>query len=151
MKCEEIAELLTDYLQGGLSPDQHRTVEAHLEQCADCSEEVAVWRKLSLLPVEQPSPMSRVRFEAMLQAYQAGRSHQPASGSEWSKRSSSWNFFHWLRSPLGAAVWSAALLVIGVFSGLQVANSKSSAQEISVLRDELSSTKQLVVLSMLQQ
>src|SRR5947207_4144096 len=76
MKCEQISELLPDYLQGGLSPDQHRTVEAHLQQCADCSEEVAVWRKLSLLPVEQPSPMSRVRFEAMLKAYQAGRSNE---------------------------------------------------------------------------
>src|SRR5690348_5192997 len=110
MKCEQISELLPDYLQGSLSPDQHRSVEAHLPQCADCSEEVAVWRKLSLLPVEQPSPMSRVRFEVMLQAYQAGRSNQPASGPSWKKRLSSWNFFHWLRSPLGAAAWSAALL-----------------------------------------
>src|SRR5215467_696349 len=106
MKCEQIAELLPDYLQGRLSPDHHSNVEAHLEQCADCSEEVAVWRKLSLLPVEQPSPESRVRFEAMLQAYQAGRSNQPANGSAWGKRASSWNFFNGLRSPIGVAVWS---------------------------------------------
>src|SRR5262245_55795314 len=108
MKCEEIAELLQDYLQGGLKPDQHRTVDVHLEQCTDCSEEVAVWRKLSLLPVEQPSPESRLRFEAILQAYQAGRSNQPGNDSAWSKRASSWNFFSWLRSPIGVAVWSAA-------------------------------------------
>jgi putative zinc finger protein len=151
MKCEQISELLPDYLQGGLGPEQHRTVEAHLAECADCSEEVAVWRKLSLLPVEQPSPMSRVRFEAMLQAYQAGRSNQPGVGSEWKRRSSSWNFFHWLRSPLGAAVWSGALLVIGVFAGLRLAGPKPPSPDIAEIQNELASTKQLVVLSMLQQ
>ena len=151
MKCEPISELLPDYLQGSLSAEQRHTVEAHLEQCADCCEEAALWKKLSLLPVDQPSPESRERFEALLQAYQAGRSNQSKGGSEWRKRFASWNIFHWLRSPLGAAAWSAAVLIIGIFAGLQIANSKSSSQEISVLRDELTSTKQLVVLSMLQQ
>src|SRR6266571_2612146 len=79
--------------------------ETELQHRADCSEEVAVWRKLSLLPIEQPSPMSRVRFEAMLQAYLAGSSNNPGDNSAWRKRASSWNFFHWLRSPLGAAAW----------------------------------------------
>lgn len=153
MKCEQISELLPDYLQGSLSPDQHRTVEAHLAECADCSEEVAVWRKLSLLPVEQPSPMSRVRFEAMLQAYQAGRSNEPGGNSEWRKHNSSWNFFHWLRSPFGAAVWSAALLVIGVFAGSRLAGPKTQppSPEVAAMQSELANMKQLVVLSMLQQ
>ena len=82
MKCEQISELLPDYLQGSLSAEQRHTVEAHLEQCADCCEEAALWKKLSLLPVDQPSPESRERFEALLQAYQAGRSNQPKGGSE---------------------------------------------------------------------
>ncbi|HKW36068.1 MAG TPA: zf-HC2 domain-containing protein [Candidatus Acidoferrum sp.] len=151
MKCEQVSELLPDYLQGSLSPDQHRSVEAHLEQCADCSEEVAVWRKLSLLPVEQPSPMSRLRFEAMLQAYQAGRSNQPADVSASKKPASSWNFFHWLRSPLGAAVWSTALLAIGVFAGFRLAGPKAPSPDIAEIQKQLESTKQLVVLSMLQQ
>ena len=151
MKCEQITGLLPDYLQGSLGPDQHRTVEAHLKECADCSEEVAVWRKLSQLPVEQPSPMSRVRFEAMLQAYQAGSLNQPRAESAWRKRASSWNFFHWLRSPLGAVAWSAALLVIGVFAGLRLAAPKPPSPDIAEIQKELASTKQLVVLSMLQQ
>ena len=151
MKCEQIAELLPDYLQGSLSPDQYRAVETHLEECADCSEEVAVWRKLSLLPVEQPSPMSRVRFEAMLQAYQAGRSNQPVAESAWRKRFSSWSRLHWLRSPLGATAWSAALLVIGVFAGFRVAGPKPPSPDIAEIQRQLESTKQLVVLSMLEQ
>jgi len=151
MKCEQIAELLPDYLQGSLSPDRHRTVEDHLEQCTDCSEEVAVWKKLSLLPVEQPSPMSRVRFEAMLQAYQAGCSNQPAENSELGKRASPWNFFHWLRSPIGVVAWSAALLVLGAFTGQRLAGPKPPSADIAEMQRQLESTKQLVVLSMLQQ
>ncbi len=153
MKCEHIAELLPDYLQGRLSAEQRHNVEAHLEQCADCSEEVVIWRKLSLLPVDQPAPASRARFESMLQAYQAGGSSQPEGGTERWKRASArnWNVFHWLRSPLGAAAWSAALLAIGVYAGLQMAGSKSHSQDLQAMQSELASTKQLVVLSMLQQ
>jgi anti-sigma-K factor RskA len=151
MKCEQIAELLPDYLQGSLNADQHRNVEAHLEQCSDCSEEVALWRKLSLLPTEQPSPASRARFEAMLQAFQAGRSNLPAGNSEWRKSASAWNVFHWLRSPLGAAAWGAALLVIGLYAGLRWAGPKPPSPDIAEIQKELESTKQLVVLSMLQQ
>jgi anti-sigma-K factor RskA len=153
MKCEHIAELLPDYLQGRLSAEQHHNVEAHLEQCADCSEEVVMWRKLSLLPDEQPSPASRARFAALLQAYQAGRSSQSEGGSEWWKRAFTWNrnVFHGLRSPLGAAAWSVALLAFGVYAGLQVAGSKSHSQDLQAMQSELAGMKQLVVLSMLQQ
>jgi len=153
MKCEQIAELLPDYLQGSLSPGQCHTVEAHLEQCADCSEEAALWKKLSLLPVDQPGPESRARFEAMLQAYQASHSNQPADDSHWRKRASvwNWNVFHWLRSPVGAIAWSAALLAIGVFTGLRLAGPKPPSLDLAAMQSELASMKQLVVLSMLQQ
>ncbi|HEX4716530.1 MAG TPA: zf-HC2 domain-containing protein, partial [Ktedonobacteraceae bacterium] len=151
MKCEQISELLPDYLQGNLSPGEHHKVEEHLGHCADCSEEVVIWRKLSLLPVEQPSPASRARFEAMLQAYQAGRSNRPAATLENRTRASSWNLFHWLRSPLGAMAWSVALLAIGAYAGLHVAGSRSHSQDLAAVQSELTSMKQLVVLSMLQQ
>jgi anti-sigma factor RsiW len=153
MKCEQISELLPDYLQGCLSPDQRHTVEAHLEQCSDCSEEAALWKKLSLLPVDQPGPECRARFEAMLQAYQAGRSNQPADDAHPRKRASAWNWnaLHWLRSPVGAMAWSAALLAIGVFAGLRFAAPKPPSPDLVAMQSELTSMKQLVVLSMLQQ
>src|SRR6266704_357303 len=153
MKCEQIAELLPDYLQGTLRPDQQRSVEAHVEQCAECSEEVVLWRKLSLLPVDQPGPASRARFEAMLQAYQAGRSSQPADDSKWRKRASAWNWnvLHWLRSPVGAMAWSVALLAIGIYAGLRMAGPKPPPPDLAAMQSELTGMKQLVVLSMLQQ
>jgi len=152
MKCEEIGELLPDYLQGSLKAEQDDFVERHIAECGDCREEVAVWKKLSLLPVEQPSKGSRERFEAMLQAYQTGRSDRAASGVEREKRGSVWS---WLRSPLGAVVWSAALLVVGVFSGNYFGSgpvhTNTDQNEIKAMHTELANMKQMVVLSMLQQ
>src|SRR6202040_3274829 len=152
MKCEEIGELLPDYLQGSLKAEQDGLVEQHIAECGDCREEVEVWKKLSLLPVEKPSAGSRERFEAMLRAYQTGRSDKAAVGFERPKRAAVWS---WLRSPVGAVAWSAALLIVGVFAGNYFGNrpvrSNTSQEEIVAIRAELTNMKQMVVLSMLQQ
>ena len=152
MKCEEIGELLPDYLQGSLKAEQDSLVEQHLVECADCREEVVIWKKLSLLPVEKPSAESRERFEAMLQAYQTGRSDKAPAGFERPKRGSVWS---WLRSPIGAVAWSAALLVMGLFAGNYLGSkpthTNSDQDEIKTMHAELANMKQMVVLSMLQQ
>src|ERR1700675_2250513 len=152
MKCEEIGRLLPDYFEGSLKAEQDDLVEQHIEQCADCREEVAIWKKLSLLPVEQPSAGSRERFEAMLDAYQTGRNDKASAGFVPAKRRSAWN---WLRSPAGAVAWSAALLVMGIFAGnywgSRTTHSNTGQDEIAAMQIELTNMKQLVVLSMLQQ
>jgi anti-sigma-K factor RskA len=152
MKCEEIGELLPDYLQGSLKAEQDNLVEQHIAECADCREEVVIWKKLSLLPGEQPSKESRERFEAMLEAYQTGRSDRTASGVERGKRVSVWS---WLRSPLGAVAWSAALLALGIFAGNYLGNkpvhTNTDRDEIAAMHTELTNMKQMVVLAMLQQ
>jgi hypothetical protein len=152
MKCEHIGELLPDYLQGSLNAGEAGLVEQHLMECADCRDEVAIWKKLAILPMEQPSEASRERFEAMLHAYQTGRAEKSVAGFDAAHRASGWSFMNWLRSPVGAVAWSAALLVIGIFAGNYFSGTHSrSSDEIAAMRDELRSTRQLVVLSMLQQ
>ena len=152
MKCDEIGELLPDYLQGSLKAEQDELVEKHIAECADCREDVVIWKKLSLLPVEQPSAGARERFEAMLHAYQTGRDDKASAGFAREKRGSVWN---WLRSPVGAVAWSAALLVIGIFAGNYWGNrtthSNNGQDEIAAIRTELTNMRQMVVLSMLQQ
>lgn len=154
MRCEQIGELLPDYLQGNLNAEQDKLVEQHLEKCDDCRDEVTVATKLSRLPVEQPSAASRQRFEAMLHAYQTGRGDR-AAGLGRERSGSGWSFLNWLRTPAGALAWSAALLLIGVFVGNYYAGMRptvtSAQSQIDQMRVELVSTKQLVVLSMLQQ
>lgn len=151
MKCEQIGELLPDYLQGQLGAEQNEVVELHLAQCGDCRDEVAVWSKLATLPVEQPSTELRMRFEAMLHAYQTGRSDRANANFERQNQSPGWSFWSWLRTPVGAVAWSAALLLIGVFAGNRFANDHSQSSEIAILQSELTNMRQLVVLSMLQQ
>lgn len=152
MKCEEMGELLPDYLEGNLKAEQDELVEQHIAECADCREDVAIWKKLSLLPAEQPNAESRQRFRAMLHAYQTGRNDKEAAELGREKRAGVWS---WLRSPAGAVAWSAALLVVGVFSGNYLGNKTARTNpgqnEIAAMHVELTNMRQLVVLSMLQQ
>jgi hypothetical protein len=150
MKCEEIAELLPDYLQEGLGAEQKKIVERHLESCVECREVAGLWKKLALIPDEQPSPAGRERFEAMLQAYQAGRGNEGVTRNA-SGGASIWNVFQWLRSPVGAVAWSLALVALGTYLGLQLGGSKTNSQDLAAMHTELTNMRQLVALSMLQQ
>jgi hypothetical protein len=155
MKCEQIGELLPDYLQESLNAEQTEIVELHMAQCADCRDEVAIWKKLGLLPVEQPSAASKARFEAMLHAYQTGRSDRVSARFGRAGRAAGSNIWQWLRTPVGAVAWSAALLVIGIFAGSYFGNRPTrpiaNQDEIAAMHTELTNMRQLVVLSMLQQ
>jgi anti-sigma factor RsiW len=170
MNCEQIAELLPDYLQSSLAREQASQVEQHCEHCANCAQDVAMWRKLALLPADQPSPDSRARFDAMLHAYSpasSDRSIEVSSSpsrqafspkiatpnvSDSSERAARWSFFAWLRSPLGAIAWTAALLIFGIFIGTRVKEaSPAHPDEIAAMHAELTNMRQLVALSMLQQ
>jgi anti-sigma factor RsiW len=42
--CEQIVEMVTDYLEGGLSRSQRRRFEAHLADCPHCTEYLAQMR-----------------------------------------------------------------------------------------------------------
>jgi hypothetical protein len=150
MKCEQIAELLPDFLHGALNREQTDTVGRHLAECADCRDEVAVWDKLALLPAAEPSSAARHRFEEMLRAYEAGRQERrPAfARPRISPRRSG---FDWLRSPLVQLGGSLALLAIGFFLGAGLNRVRSRSDELAAMRSEVSSMRQLVVLSMLQQ
>jgi anti-sigma factor RsiW len=37
LACREVVEMVTDYLDGALSPAARRSFEAHLAQCENCS------------------------------------------------------------------------------------------------------------------
>lgn len=150
MKCEEIAELLPDYLQDGLHGERKKVVERHLESCVECGEVAGLWKKLALIPDEQPSPAGRARFDAMLQAYQAGQGREVITGRA-DKGASIWSVFQWLRSPVGAVAWSIALVALGTYLGLQLGGAKSNSQDLAAMHTELTNMRQMVALSMLQQ
>jgi anti-sigma factor RsiW len=43
--CQEVVEMVTDYLEGALSPADHRRLEAHLPGCEHCTEYLAQIRE----------------------------------------------------------------------------------------------------------
>src|SRR5262249_13563812 len=151
MKCEEIEELLPDYLRGKLNSDRAVLVQEHVAECARCGEEVAIWKKLTLLPDEQPGPSVRARFEAMLESYQQGRWEKASLASERKKFLGLGDLLHWMRAPSLSVGWACVLLAAGFIGGRYIDRDQSQNAELAALRQELQKTGQLVALSYLQQ
>jgi len=155
MKCEEIGELLSDYLQGRLRADQAAEVEKHLTECAGCGEEATLWKKLALLPEEQPSPAMESRFKAMIENYQEGRWEKTNLASEKSKVPVPmlWGLGNWRQLPAAGIVWAVLFLACGYFIGKHADRGSDAAAQaqLNEMRQELGATRQMVALSMLQQ
>ncbi len=149
MICERLKEQIPEYLSGALPEAARENFLVHLESCASCRREVeelgAVWRGLELLPSPQPDPAMRHRFLEVLAAYQYGL--QQAGGP---KRSAwSWPALTalWPARP----IWQAAFSVALVLAGAALGHFARPNSEVTQLKGEVESMRQLVTLSLLQQ
>ena len=70
VNCQEIVELVTDYLEGALDPEMTAEVEAHLQLCDGCDIYVeqmrATIRALGTVPVET---LSETAHAELLRAF----------------------------------------------------------------------------------
>ena len=152
MSCEQIAELLPDYLQESLDSEQRKVVENHLQTCNQCREEIALWQKLAQLPEEQPRPELRARFRAMLDTYQEGlREHQPVLKE---KRGLFSGLLGggWMRMPAAGLAWAVLLLVVGFVAGRSVSsNTPAQDPQLAKMQSELTDMRRLVTINLLQQ
>jgi anti-sigma factor RsiW len=155
MTCNEFEEILPDYLQESGDDRQRSIVEKHMAECAECRESYALWSKLVTLPDVQPSSSLRTRFETMLNAYEEGRwEHDKLKEQRRALVPTGMpsGFGGWFRMPAMQFGLAAAMLVAGLLIGHNTApKATTEADQIAAMRQELSATKQLVVLSMLQQ
>lgn len=75
MECDFDRSLLTLWLSGQLTPDERAEVEAHLNGCASCRQELStsqhLWTLLETMPAPEPPAGTLVRFNAMLDAFKA--------------------------------------------------------------------------------
>jgi predicted anti-sigma-YlaC factor YlaD len=47
MACKELVEVVTDYLEGAIAPDERRRFEEHLRECPYCIEYLDQMRELA--------------------------------------------------------------------------------------------------------
>ena len=138
MNCEQVRELLPDYLAGKANNQTREAVESHLSGCIECAEDVALWERLGALPEERPGPQMRVRFRQMLDAEARRRSGLGGwlGGLAW--------------RPLWQGALALALAAVGFVAGRTTAGSRPEG-DVSGLRAEVRDLREMVTLSLLQQ
>jgi anti-sigma factor RsiW len=154
MKCENMEELLPDFMAGTLNPEGVAAVQEHIAECSRCAGEVEMWNKLASLPVEQPSPALRARFDSMLESYQEGRWEKANLVSERNKFFGLGDLLRWVRTPTLSAAWACVLLILGFLGGRYIDRDSSNTEntrKLAELQGELHKTSQLVAISLLQQ
>jgi len=146
MTCEHFCELLPAYCEQRLTSRDMAFAREHLELCTNCRADYELWVKLASLPSQEPSPASRSRFEHMLNAYQEGRWEKAGRANWWTA---------WWRSafapPLASAL-AACLLLVGFIVGEHYSTSRPpSNPQIAAMQAEVTTLRQLVALSLLEQ
>ncbi len=153
MSCEQLKSSFPEYWDGTLPLEERRALEAHFASCESCRREALelrdAWQALEGLPEEEPSPMLRQRFDAMLEGWQVReRPVRPPRMYATSDRLRWWpSPFVWSAGALAAA---ALLLAVGFLLGRD-ASSSASRTEIAELRSELHGMRQMVAISLLHQ
>ena len=162
MNCERVKELFADYLVGSLDDRAKAEVDSHLTGCASCREEtgslLAVWTKLSSLPQQTPGPASDARFHAMLEAYRQGMKQAERIASR-RVLPAAWLGGLWPRQPALQLAVAVVLFGLGLLMGPSLARqhrrdagaAATNDQALAELREEVSSMKKVVTLSLLQQ
>jgi predicted anti-sigma-YlaC factor YlaD len=73
LRCTEVVELVSDYLEGELDPDTSRRVEAHLALCPPCrvyvEQVMDTARRLGGLPADGLSEHAVAELEAAFAAF----------------------------------------------------------------------------------
>jgi hypothetical protein len=153
MNCQELREMIADYLAGKLSPDDLRRFEAHRMECEKCRVELeeseSAWTSLGQLPDEVPGPELRGRFYAMLESEK--RRIARAERRAWLKRLDSWLGSWWPRRPVVQMGMAAVLLVVGFAVGSGLEPAPEGDEEVAQLRTEVRQMQEMVSMSLLGQ
>ena len=154
MKCEEIRDMIPDYLSENLDLQVKSRIDEHTLSCIDCQQEIEalalVWSKMEDLPEEEPGPAVRTRFYTMLEVYDQGINHAPQRAS-WFERLNERLRVWFPRQPVFQFGVTAIFLFVGLTIGLRLNTPSQSTGELERLNKEITEMRQLVTLSLLNQ
>lgn len=69
LSCQELVELVTDYLEGTLAPEEHARFDAHLAECPGCDRYVEQMRTTVALVGVSADFESRPEVTGLLEAF----------------------------------------------------------------------------------
>ncbi len=101
MKCKETQDRFSEYLDGALMLGELRDVEQHLAECAECAQEISLWKEAAsaLSGALSCDAMPRTSLEEFVVACTAGTDAPTAEASR---------FIRWLTSPRHALASTVA-------------------------------------------
>jgi HEAT repeats/Putative zinc-finger len=150
MKCQEMNELLAEYWSQELSDAKELEFQGHLQSCPECHAQFSrldgLWRNLPGVPAEEPSEALRIRFYEALGAYRQGAeaASHPTNKQSW------WQRLLSFQQPAWGLAMAGGLLVLGLGAGYAL-KPDTSHSEIAELHQEVTSMRQMIALSLLQQ
>jgi anti-sigma factor RsiW len=106
LTCQELVELVTDYLEGALSPKDHHRFEAHLSECDHCTEYLQQIRATialtGTLTVGDLSPVQQTELMALFRRWCSESELTPGGASDQSARLTKGEKIqrHWKYRPL---------------------------------------------------
>lgn len=151
MNCKEIEILLTDYIDGTLDSRLSEKVDAHLQNCSQCSQKlneyIGLFQTIGEVKDQQPDGSLRDNFMAMLE--QEKQNLTLHNNTQKPGKSITLN-------PVVYRIAAAiALLITGFLFGIQYNKSDKelakSEIEIKALRNDVKEMKELVMFSMLKE
>ena len=156
INCKQITDQLTDWLSNQLPDAERVALENHLAQCPACQAEASstrqLWQLMGNVATPEPSPMARVRFQAMLDTYKETVTTEQESVFD--------NLLAKLRQlwvPQSAfrLAYSLVLLVIGLGAGYWLNRPGTTTvavqqQQIDTLSTQVQEMRQMMLLSGLE-
>ena len=80
LSCQELVELVTDYLEGGLDPADRLRFDRHIEGCAGCTEYLAqLQRTIALTGTITADDLTPDAEQALLAAFSGWAARPPNS------------------------------------------------------------------------
>jgi hypothetical protein len=152
MDCNNIKELIIDYMDGSLDTKEAEKVELHLSSCEECRAELetmkSIWFGMDDLNMEMVSDRLKKNIDSMIESYRlginAGNEKSPVSFVKWLE---SW----WPRRPVIQFASTMALLIIGILTGFSIGSRTESKNEIVQLKTDVNQLQQVVMTSILDQ
>ncbi len=143
MNCEDARRNFAEYWHGALDAAGMDELESHLKVCERCRAEAEglkeIWSVLGQMPEDEPGIGMRSRFYASLRDWEQ---HEIA------RRHRSW----WMPHPAVQVAAGLIILLAGIAIGnLTARNPGSNPGQVAQLEKEVTSMKQMVTLSLLQQ